>query len=76
MDGTDLSPRVRALCDLDVAGSREQSGRHEYDGLVQDLSPAGVRAGLETLRAASQNRGARTKVAAARSQRSQNAAAA
>ena len=55
MDGSDLTPRVRALCDLDVAGSREQSGRHEYDGLVQDLSPAGVRAGLDALRAAGQN---------------------
>ena len=55
MDGSDLGPRVRALCDLDVAGSREQSGRHEYDALVQDLSPAGVRAGLDALRAASQD---------------------
>jgi hypothetical protein len=55
MDGTELGPRVRALCDLDVAGSREQSGRHEYDGLVQDLSPAGVRAGLDALRAASRD---------------------
>src|SRR6201986_4928358 len=55
MDGTELGPRVRALCDLDVAGSREPSGRHEYDGLVQDLSPAGVRAGLDALRAASRD---------------------
>ncbi|MGD0069728.1 MAG: DUF885 domain-containing protein, partial [Streptosporangiaceae bacterium] len=42
----DLSPRVRAVCDLDVAEARESSGRHEYDGKPQDLSPAGVRAGL------------------------------
>jgi hypothetical protein len=42
----DLSPRVRAVCDLDVAEARESSGRHEYDGKPQDLSPAGVHAGL------------------------------
>jgi hypothetical protein len=45
----DLSPRVRAVCDLDVAEVREFSGRHEYDGKPQDLSPAGVRAGLARL---------------------------
>ncbi len=54
MDGTDLGPRVRALCDLNVADAREASGRHEYDGVVQDLSPAGVRAGLAAMRAAGQ----------------------
>ena len=48
----DLSPRVRAVCDLDVAESRESAGRHEYDGKPQDLSPAGVRAGLARLAAA------------------------
>ena len=52
MDGTELSPRVRALCDLDVAGARENSGRHEYDGIIQDLSPGGVQAGLTAVRAA------------------------
>src|ERR1700685_656781 len=45
----DLSRRVRAVCDLDVAEIRESSGRHEYDGKPQDLSPAGVRAGLARL---------------------------
>ncbi len=45
----ELSPRVRAVCDLDVAEVREFSGRHEYDGKPQDLSPAGVRAGLARL---------------------------
>ena len=45
----DLSPRVRAVCDLDVAGVREECGRHEYDGKPQDLSPVGVRAGLARL---------------------------
>ena len=48
----DLSPRVRAVCDLDVAEAREFAGRHEYDGKPQDLSPAGVRAGLARLEAA------------------------
>jgi len=45
----DLSRRVRAVCDLDVAEMREYSGRHEYDGKPQDLSTAGVRAGLARL---------------------------
>ena len=48
----DLSPRLRAVCDLDVAEARESCGRHEYDGKPQDLSPAGVRAGLAQLAAA------------------------
>jgi hypothetical protein len=48
----DLSPRLRAICDLSVAEMREYSGRHEYDGKPQDLSPAGVRAGLARLAAA------------------------
>lgn len=44
-----VDPRLRALCDLEVAGSRESAGRHEYDGVLQDLSPAGVRGGLAAL---------------------------
>jgi Bacterial protein of unknown function (DUF885) len=44
-----MEPRLRALCDLSVAVSREAAGRHEYDGQVQDLSPAGVRRGLAAL---------------------------
>jgi hypothetical protein len=45
----DLSPRVRAVCDLEVSEVREYAGRHEYDGKPQDLSPGGVRAGLARL---------------------------
>jgi hypothetical protein len=45
----ELSPRLRAVCDLDVAEVREYSGRHEYDGVIQDLSPGGVRKGLARL---------------------------
>jgi hypothetical protein len=45
----ELSPRLRAVCDLHVAEVRESSGRHEYDGQIQDLSPDGVRAGLTQL---------------------------
>lgn len=41
--------RLRALYELNVAGARENLGRHEYDGLVQDLSPAGVAAALGRL---------------------------
>jgi hypothetical protein len=48
----DLSPRLRAVCDLDVSEVREYAGRHEYDGKPQDLSPAGVRTGLAALAAA------------------------
>ncbi len=42
----DLPPRLRAVCDLLMASVREYAGRHEYDGMVPDLSAAGVRAGL------------------------------
>jgi hypothetical protein len=38
----DLSPVLRAYCDLHVPEVREYCGRHEYDGKLQDLSPAGV----------------------------------
>ena len=48
----DLSPRLRAICDLSVSEMREYSGRHEYDGKPQDLSPSGVRAGLAALASA------------------------
>jgi Bacterial protein of unknown function (DUF885) len=49
----ELPPRLRAVCDLDVAEMREYSGRHEYDGRIQDLSRAGVSAGLAALAKAS-----------------------
>jgi len=49
---TDINPRLRAVLDLSVSEVREYGGRHEYDGKVQDLSPAGVRASLDALRAA------------------------
>jgi hypothetical protein len=48
----DFPPRLRAVCDLDIAVMRENSGRHEYDGKPQDLSSDGVRAGLARLAAA------------------------
>jgi len=37
---------------MDVAEAREYGGRHEYDGIPQDLSRAGVTAGLAKLEAA------------------------
>lgn len=46
---TDLNPRIRALCDLAVTEARDVGGRHEYDGIIQDLSPQGVKAGLAGL---------------------------
>jgi hypothetical protein len=48
----ELSPRLRAVCDLHVADVRESAGRHEYDGTIQDLSPDGVRSGLTALEGA------------------------
>lgn len=49
---SDLNARVRAVCDLNVASAREESGLHSYDGVLQDLSPSGVAAGLAALSAA------------------------
>jgi hypothetical protein len=34
---------------MSVFAAREVAGRHEYDGVIQDLSPAGVAAGLAAL---------------------------
>ena len=48
----ELTPRLRAVCDLQLPSAREYSGRHEYDGQVQDLSRAGVSAALARLDAA------------------------
>src|SRR5215470_4921475 len=45
----DTHPRLRAVWDMSVAEVREYSGRHEYDGVIQDLSPDGVLAGLRRL---------------------------
>jgi len=44
-----MNPRVRAACDLMAPDMRESAGMHEYDGVVQDLSPSGVAAGLARL---------------------------
>ena len=44
-----MNPRVRAVHDLTAPEAREYAGLHEYDGRVQDLSPAGVRAALGRL---------------------------
>jgi hypothetical protein len=44
-----VEPRLRALGDLSVPDVREGSGRDEYDGVVQDLSPSGVTRGLAEL---------------------------
>ena len=41
-----MDERLRAVCDLMMPQAREMSGLHEYDGRVQDLSPAGVRGAL------------------------------
>ena len=44
-----MDSRLRAMCDLMVAEAREYAGLHDYDGEVQDLSDAGVRAGVARL---------------------------
>jgi hypothetical protein len=41
-----VSPRVRAVWDLSIPEIREYAGVHSYDGVVMDLSPAGMSAGL------------------------------
>ena len=46
---TELDSRLRAACDLMIPEVREAAGLHEYDGHIQDLSPTGMRAGLERL---------------------------
>ena len=42
-------PRLDAVCDAMVAKAREYAGLHRYDGVVQDLSPDGVRSALSRL---------------------------
>jgi hypothetical protein len=44
-----MDTRLRAVCDLMTAEAREYAGLHDYDGEVQDLSDAGVRAGVARL---------------------------
>jgi hypothetical protein len=44
-----MRSRLRAVCELDLPAARETAGLHEYDGVVQDLSPAGVARGLAAL---------------------------
>jgi hypothetical protein len=41
--------RLAAVCDLTMAAVRDSAGRHEYDGVVQDLSTTAVREGLARL---------------------------
>jgi hypothetical protein len=43
------NPRVRAAVELDLSRAREDVGLHEYDGVVQDLSPDGVAAAVARL---------------------------
>ncbi|MFE9242486.1 DUF885 family protein [Nocardiopsis sp. NPDC006938] len=44
-----LPPRLRAIADLTPGAARDGAGMHEYDGRAADLSPEGVRAGLDRL---------------------------
>lgn len=39
-----MEPRLAAVCRAFMPSVREEGGRHEYDGQIGDLSPAGVRA--------------------------------
>ena len=41
-----MEPRLRAVCQVFMQSVREEGGRHEYDGQLSDLSPAGVTAML------------------------------
>jgi hypothetical protein len=44
-----VSRRVKAVWDLDIPEIREYAGVHDFDGVVMDLSPSGVRAALDQL---------------------------
>jgi len=44
-----MNARLHAVIDLSVAQAREGTGRHEFDGQIQDLSPAGVDSALARL---------------------------
>lgn len=44
-----MDSRLRAVLELNLPEAREGTGRHEYDGQIQDLSPGGVAAGLARL---------------------------
>lgn len=44
-----MDDRLRAVCDLMIPRVRESAGLHEYDGVVPDLSPAGVKHALARL---------------------------
>lgn len=45
----EIDPRLRAVCDVIAPEVREYAGRHEYDGVVPDYSPVGMRAALRRL---------------------------
>jgi hypothetical protein len=44
-----VSRRLKAVWDLDIPEIREYAGVHDYDGVVMDLSPSGVRTALDRL---------------------------
>ncbi|HVQ89960.1 MAG TPA: DUF885 family protein [Mycobacteriales bacterium] len=44
-----MDQRMRALCDTAIPLIRDGGGRHEYDGMIQDLSPGGVTSALAAL---------------------------
>jgi Bacterial protein of unknown function (DUF885) len=44
-----VNPRIRAVWETDIPTIREFAGVHEFDGVVADLSPAGVEAQLRRL---------------------------
>lgn len=44
-----VSRRVKALWDAEIPEIREYAGVHDYDGLLMDLSPSGVRAALDRI---------------------------
>lgn len=45
-------PRLHAVCELSIPAARQDAGLPGYDGVVQDLLPEGVQAGLRALAAA------------------------
>lgn len=47
-----MNPLLTAIGDLTIPATRAEAGRHEYDGMVQDLSPTAVKRDLDALEAA------------------------
>ncbi|HVQ86952.1 MAG TPA: DUF885 family protein [Actinomycetes bacterium] len=58
-----MQSRLRAVLDLMIPTAREEAGRHEYDGQIQDLSDEGVQRALHAIELSSTASSAATPTA-------------